>query len=547
MSRILALGAFLALFLAPAVSFAAPATEKSNGPTVMLRVQSVEKLLDNAEYIAALAGQEELAKQFIGFVRALTDDKKGIEGIDIKKPFALYANLAPEILNSEVILMIPIADKDAFIDLLKTRLALEIKEDKGLYSTEAPNNAGAVYFRFANDYVYGTFLNKDNVDLKKLPKPADVVGKGESVLSLNVRIDRVPEEMKKFALGAIEEKLQEGKKQPLPNETPSIKTVKEAVIDSLAGGLKSILTDGEEITIKLDVDAKKDELALEFNMTAKKGSELAKDFAGLKTKKSVSFGSLAARNSALMLAVNVSLPPSVKKAMGPAIDELVKLGLGMAPEEIAKLIDPLVKSLVPTFKAGDLDAGVVLLGPDAENKYTAVVAAKIVKGKDVEKSVKEVLKSVPAEISQVFDLDADTAGEHKLHAVRVKGFLDDNAKKLFGESDIWLAFRDDAVLISFGPKGKDALKEALKAAPATGSLAKIEVSVSRLIALADLQAGKDGKAAKKAAEKVFGKNPNGGDTVVLTVDGGESLRIRAALKGKVIKFIVEADKAKGDN
>ena len=137
MSRFLAFGAFLALLLAPAVSFAAPATEKSTGPTVMLRVQSVEKLLDNAEYIAALAGQEEIAKQFLGFVKALADDKKGIEGIDIKKPFALYANLAPEILNSEVILMIPIADKTAFIDLLKTRLALEIKEEKGLYSTEA--------------------------------------------------------------------------------------------------------------------------------------------------------------------------------------------------------------------------------------------------------------------------------------------------------------------------------------------------------------------------------------------------------------------------
>ena len=51
---------------------------------------------------------------------------------------------------------------------------------------------GTIYFRFANGYVYGTYLSKENITVAKLAKPADVVGKGESVLELSFRIDRLP-------------------------------------------------------------------------------------------------------------------------------------------------------------------------------------------------------------------------------------------------------------------------------------------------------------------------------------------------------------------
>ena len=47
---------------------------------------------------------------------------KGIEGVDINKPFVLYADLAAEIINSKAVLMVPIADKDSFLGLLKNRL-----------------------------------------------------------------------------------------------------------------------------------------------------------------------------------------------------------------------------------------------------------------------------------------------------------------------------------------------------------------------------------------------------------------------------------------
>ena len=543
MTRFFALGTLLLLLTAPAVSPAADKTVKTDGPTLMVRLQSINSLLDNAEYIAGLAGQEETAKQVLGFVKALSSGDKGIEGVDTKRPFVLYANIVEEVSESEGVVMIPIADKDSFLALLKgDKLKLAVTDEKdGLYSVKVDQAPAPIYFRFANDYVYGTFKNRENVDVKKLPKPEEVVGKSDSVLSIGFRVDRMPEEVKKFALGALETALAQAKDQPLPNETDSLKAVKVKAIDSLAGGIKSILFEGKEITFHLDLQPKKDEIAIEFEISAKEGSHLAKDFADLKSKKSIAFGSLVSSKSAIAMAWNLSVPASVKKVIGPAIDEAVKNALGMAPGEVQEAIEPLVKAIMPTLKAGDLDGGFMMAGPDAKNLYTLVIAAKLAEGKEVEKAIKELVKKIPEPVGSAFELESATAGEYKLHKMSLSNVpVDEKAKKLFGESDLWFAFRDDAVLFAFGPNGKEALTEAIGKKAATGPVAKLELAVTRLLPLAEAQ---DAKSAQEVAKKVFGKEVTG-DTLAFSVEGGDSLHIRVAVKGKVIRYAVLSDQAK---
>lgn len=542
MNRFLALGAYLALFAAPAMSVAAD----KDAPAVKLQIQSVDKLLGNAEYVAKLIGKEEEAKQFLGFIKSLTGDnpEKGIEGIDLKKPFVAYASLAAEIEKSEIVVMIPIADQKAFIELLKGRLALEIKDEgKGLWSTQAPNNLGAVYFRFANSYVYATFQNKENVDEKNLQKPEDVYIKGDSVISVSLRIDRVPDALKQFALASLETLLAGGKEQKLPPELEKLDTVKDKAIDSLAGGIKSILFDGKEVTLKLDVDPKKDDISLALELTAKDGSELAKDIADFKTKKSVALGALTMKNTALLLTLNASLPTSVKKVFGPAVDDLVKQGLDMAGD-FKEHLEPLVKAVVPTLKAGDLDIGIAVVGPNADKHLSGVLVGKVVEGKKIDTAIKDLVEKIPEPIKSAIELNADSEGAYKIHVVKIKDQLDENIKKVIGESDIYVAFRDDALMISFGPAGKSVIKDALKAAPATGGpLFKAEVSASKIAAL--ISADRP-KAAEKALAETFGKNVTG-DTISLSVEGGTSLTVKAAIKGKVIQMFVLLDKYKADN
>lgn len=543
MNRLLALGACLALFAAPANLNAG---DDKNAPTVKLQIQSVEKILGNAEYIAKLIGKEEEAKQFLGFVKSLIGDnpEKGIEGIDLKKPFVAYAKLANEIDKSDIVVMIPIADQEMFIGLLKGRLALEIKDEKnGLWSTQAPNGLGTVYFRFANKYVYATFQNKENVDEKKLAKPEDVYVKGDSVISLSVRIDLIPEALKQFALGAIETELAKAKDQKLPPELEKLDDVKNKAIDSLVGGIKSILFDGKEVTLKLDVDPKKDDISLALELTGKDGSELAKDIADFKSKKSVALGGTAVKNAALLLTLNASLPTSVKKVLGPAVDDLVKHGLDMAGG-FREHVEPIVKAVVPTLKAGDLDIGVAVVGPDAKNQLSGVLVGKVVEGKKIETAIKDLIANIPDDnVKNAVKFDADKEGDHKIHAVTLPDQLPAEVKKIIGDGELFVAFRDDALMISFGPSAKTLIKDALKSQPASGAVFKAEVSASKIAAL--ISADRP-KAAEKAMLETFGKNPTG-DTVTLSVEGGNALTVKAAIKGKVIQLFVLLEKYKADN
>lgn len=545
MIRFLALSTCLAFLTAPTAVSQAAAQDAKDAPAVMLQIQSVEKLLANGEYVAKLVGKEEEAKQFLGFIKSLVGEnpEKGIEGVDIKRPFVAYATLAAEVEKSEIVVMLPIADQETFMGLLKGRLALEIKDEKnGLWSTQAPNNLGSVYFRFANKYVYATFQNKENVDAKKLPKPEDVYVKGDSVISLSLRIDRIPEALKQFALASIETALTAAKQQKIPAELEKLDPVKEKAVDSVAGGIKSLLTDGKEITLKLDVDAKKDEIALALELTGKDGSELAKDLADFKSRKSVALGGTAIKNAAMLLSLNASMPTSVKKVFGPAVDDLIKQGLDMAGD-FKEHLEPLVKALVPTLKAGDLDIGVAVSGPDKNNHLSGVLVAKVVEGKKIETAIKDLVEKIPEPVKSAIQIDADSEGTHKIHVLKIKDHLDDKARKVIGESDLYLAFRGDAIILSFGPDAKNLIKDALKSAPAAGPVFRAEVSASKI---ASLMAAENPRATEKAAKEAFGKN-SGGDTISLTVEGGSSLTVKAAIRGKVIQFFVLLDKYKAEN
>ena len=110
---------------------------------------------------------------------------------------------------------------------------------------------------------------------------------------------------------------------------------------------------------------------------------------------------------------------------------------------------------------------------------------------------------------------------------------------MLGDNDVWLAFRDDLMVAVIGPDYKDVLKTAIKSKPAKAPIVKFEVSIAKLLPL--MEAAPNGDKLKKLAEETFGKS-GGGDKIYLTIEGGESIKFRVALKGKALKFIVTAAK-----
>src|SRR5262249_47644891 len=119
--------------------------DNTKTPTLIVRVQSFDGLIRDARYLATLAGREEDAKQAEAFLKQFTGEK-GIEGLDTKRPMGVYGYLVGDLINSKAVVLLPVADEEAFVALLN-RLKLKPEKDKdGIYSAQLPKTNIPAYF-----------------------------------------------------------------------------------------------------------------------------------------------------------------------------------------------------------------------------------------------------------------------------------------------------------------------------------------------------------------------------------------------------------------
>src|SRR5205823_1490920 len=129
------------------------------------------------------------------------------------------------------------------------------------------------------------------------------------------------------------------------------------VLDDVAGRIKGLLTEGGALSLRLDLDRKAGDLDLSLNVTARSGTTLAKNIAGLGLGKTVG-ASLIGAGSAVNGNVGLGTPPEVRKNLAPAVDDLVKKALASEKDRDKRaLLSDLLEALKPTAKAGQLDAG----------------------------------------------------------------------------------------------------------------------------------------------------------------------------------------------
>ena len=305
-----------------AISAGGTASAQPAVPTVEVRLRSVNDLLDKAEYVAGLAGKEDIVQSVKQIVKNLHVEGKGVEGLDTKRPFGAYVTLTADVVNSPVTAMVPIADRDAFLAMLNKYLDITPeKVDGGALKVVLPDAfknevISAVYLRFANDYVYVARTAKD-LDPKLLIDPKVFFAKDDgAVASVIVRGDRVPADVKTFLIGQFELLVAEHRKKQGPNEKPVEKAMLDWLGDGVAGGIKTLLDDSKELTARLFIDAKSDEMSAEVVLTPKANTPLAKYIASLGSQTSLPAGIVAAKEAVGRGAVKIALTPELKKGFG---------------------------------------------------------------------------------------------------------------------------------------------------------------------------------------------------------------------------------------
>jgi hypothetical protein len=527
----------LALFLLVPVLAAA---DKPAAPTLTLRLPALDDLIADLRYLAEQAGRGEEAKQFEKLVKSLGGDK-GIEGLDPKKPLALYAYLGGAGIDSKVVLLLPIADQKAFLDRI-TLLGIKAKEEKGLYEFQPKGSPFPAYFRFANGYVYGTVRDKDMLGEQKLLAPAAVMPPGEKdMLALALDLTGFPENLRDILVGQLDLRAADFKEKQ-PNETKDQAAFRGAVIDDSIRFLKMLLTDSGQLTLRFAVDRQAGDVSLSVGLSGQKNSPLAKSLASLAEVKS-SVAGLISSDASFASRMTYQLSEDLRKKLGPVVDEGLQQLLSSTKDQGEKeLIRPLVESLAPTLKQGKIDVALEFRGPSEKKLYTVVAGTALKDGAAIEKALKNLVAKLPDNAKERISFDVAKESGINIHRLNVEKDLDAEAKKSLGENPIYIAIRGDAVFAGLGEDGLNALKGALGAKSQASPVMRIEVSMLRIASLVAVQQ----KHAPKAAEEAFAKNKSG-DKFFISLEGGKDLRIRVGMSGAVLRFFALLDKAEKED
>jgi hypothetical protein len=543
-----AVAALLVIVPVVAPPIARAADSKPATPTVVVRIKSIDGLLADAKHVAGLAGVQEQANQIEKMIPAFLGPKGvGETGLDTSKPWGLYAVLKPEVPNSPVVVLLPVADEKTFVESVQKYAAFIpgltvtiTKGDDGVYTVKSPAPV-PIFFTVAKGYAYVTALRKESITADRLA-PADILPPDDkTVLGVTARIDTIDPFIKQIGLGQFENQIAALKEKKSGKETPAQAQLKAAVIDYVAGRVKSLLTDGRSIEFRWSFDRKSNDVGLELSLTANPGSSLAEDIAGM-TKRESRFGHLA--DVAGQLALNVAVPEPIRPALMAALDE------GFAQQQEHEK-DPVKKELArkvfdvlkPTIRAGELDVFLALVGPNPSGKFTAAGGIRLRDASRVDQLVRDLVKIVPDEkVKEAFHFDAESFGDVKAHRI-VPTEMDEGGKRVFGEKATALvAFPSNAEVAAFGADAEGALRAVLTAKAAAGGPFSAEGAVMKLAGLDD----QDPKRCREIAATAYGSQPYA-DLVRVTLDGGSALRLRASMKGQFITFGRKMEDAKKGN
>ena len=518
---------------------AASAEKAAAGPTFTVRVQPIDTLLANLKQLATLAGKGEEAKQIDGFVRARIGDN-GIDGIDVKRPLALYGSLNADIASSSTVAVIPIASSKEFLELLTNFNLPATKGKDGTYTVTPEKLPVSFYLRFANKSVYVTTPDKAALKTDRLIAPDDLfTAKNPASLSAEWYFDRVPDELKQIALSQLDLRMADLQDKKEPNETEAQSKLRVQTLKEISRVLASVINDGSRLGARVDLDPAAD-LGSAVSLSAKPKSKLADSIASLARKPS-RFAALAAPGAAMSLTANVTLPTAMRKALAPVIDEGIQKAVDEEDNDGKKKAGKkFLDALAPTLKTGELDAGFRLVGPKAGNLYTLSAGIKVKDGGKLLVAFREMAKTFPKTEQAIIQFDAEKAGPVAIHRIDGKNYYEEDVKRTLGDSPLYFAFTEDAVLLTGGPGALAALKELISAESAPAPIFQLEMSLSKLAPTIGKGSDADRQAIAKAAKDAFGVE--GSDRIRLSVEGGTSLRARFYMKASVVRFLAEVEK-----
>ena len=491
-------------------------------PTVVLSIRGIAPLIDDAEFLANEAGQEGAKEGIEDAINGFTGGK-GLAGIDQTKPLGLYWNATGAGMP---VVFLPITDADDLKGLL-TDLTPDFKDSKGQWTMTV--NGTKLFAKVTGKYC---FISNDAGTLTKPADPTKIVNAKYDV-ALEASISSLPEELKNVFLAQFEASARQSLENgPEPGEGE--KEIRDSVFEGMLGSVKSFVNDGDRVTLGFDVDEKTRLGALDFSVTGKTGTTMAKSLTAFGKTQPV-FGGIGSDTAPFRMVVSYpttgigegfdAIMKAAQEKANEEIDDSEKLKNDEEREAAKKLLERLFGVITATVKAGTMHSGIVL-EKGTDDTVQMIGGMSVAKGDEVSKLIDDAVKlSKNNPDLGTVKFDADKHAGARIHAVTPEA--NEENEKLFGKSDAHLAVRADSVWMAMGGGNLKGLKKALDqtAKPATPKTPQAPISFQVKPAALVLLMEKDDDGLIERAKGVAGKPGDKLNVEVVPVTSGAKLRI----------------------
>ena len=522
----------LVLFAVPAVpAWALPQPklppEATNKPSVVVRVRAVGELLKDARAVAKMIDQEAMFDSIEPTLAPI------LGAIDTTKPIGFYAVIKPEPVNSIGVLMVPVKEPKALLDVIGN-FGVNVTEQDGLYSVNAgvPFN---VLFRFENGYAYATVRNSKDaeaaLDKNKIYAPGQIFqAKDDSLASVTFNLDAIPNGLKKKALDHIDEFLRDETLKHVNEPSPQ-KEIATTIVTEFANKAQMLVTDALSVNLRFDFDRTKETMGASFKLIARKDTALANEIARNTTGQGLGEGMLG-NPSAAKLAAYAVLPDALKKTLEPLVDKMLSQLVKKA-EALQNDAKDVADALAPTLKSGLLDAGFDVRGPNADGFASVLIGVRLVDGDKLDATLRRLVGNIGAKDRKDITFDVAKVDGVSIHRIAPKDFPKDGFRDLVGDNaKMFVALRKDLLVIGIGNEASTltAVKDALKGGPKTCKVLEGEIAMRNLAKLAERKHAGTVDAAAKAY-------PAGTDDAVrYSITGGETAEFRVTSSIRMILF-----------
>jgi hypothetical protein len=428
-------------------------------PVAVVSIASVEENLADIGYITRIAGQEDVGKTAMLFGNALT------AGIDKSRPAGLY--VVPQAGDFHAVAFIPVSNLKLLLEVHKEQVGepedvggsiLKIGTDRSAYVKEV---AGWAFVAESKEHLSN--LPQDPAALLgDLPKSYNIAGR--------ILMQNIPEELRRLAIDEM--KLGMERFFDAQPAQPGIdKEQTEKLAKTYIAQIEKFINEADEITLGLGIDSTGKRTFVDVGITAREGTDLARQMAQQNGIKSQFAGFLLPEASVTLNLAQVMAKEDlaqVQEVMKAAREQTAKKidddpNLPAEKREAAKkVVGQLIDVLEQTLAGGKLDGGAALVL--LPKSISFVAGGYVADGAAMEKAVKDLVdlaKNEPNFPEVKFNV-ATHAGValHTLKAPIPEGEAE--TRELFGDKlEVMLGTGKNSFFVSLGKDSESLLKKVI--------------------------------------------------------------------------------------